>query len=400
VGRILRGLILLRDEVSSEAANSAEHPMNFLLAEDFSFSFPRAGELREGQVVANLNNTVLIDIGAKSEGIILNSEVESLDSAMREKLAVGNSVPVIVVDPENQDGNMILSYVKAVEEEDWAMAQSYLESQDTYETAIIGFNKGGLLVQFGTIRGFVPMSLLGPQRRSNVSRLSPEEQLRSNINEKLIARVIEVDRSRNRLILSERAAQKEIRAAERANLLSELQIDEVREGKVVNLADFGAFVDIGGLEGLVHVSEMSWQRIGHPSEVLDVGDVIQVMIIKVDLDRGRVALSIKRLEDDPWTSIEERYKEGDLVEVTITKLTKYGAFAHINDDFALEGLIHISEISEDRTVEPEDVLDSGQIVAARIIRVDAEQRQLGLSMKRVASDQFVEADLAMARDQD
>lgn len=391
---------MLRDEVSGEAANSAEHPMNFLLAEDFSFSFPRAGELVEGQVVANLNNTVLVDIGAKSEGIILNSEVESLDSVMRERLAVGNSVSVIVVDPENQDGNMILSYVKAVEEEDWSMAQSYLESQDTYETAIIGFNKGGLLVQFGTIRGFVPMSLLGPQRRSNVSRLSPEEQLRSNINEKLIARVIEVDRSRNRLILSERAAQKEIRAAEKANLLSELQIDEVREGKVVNLADFGAFVDIGGLEGLVHVSEMSWQRIGHPSEVLNVGDVIQVMIIKVDLDRGRVALSIKRLEDDPWTSIEERYKEGDLVEVTITKLTKYGAFAHINDDFALEGLIHISEISEDRTFEPEDVLDTGQIVAARIIRVDAEQRQLGLSMKRVASDQFVEADLAMARDQD
>jgi small subunit ribosomal protein S1 len=230
--------------------------------------------------------------------------------------------------------------------------------------------------------------------------LSLEEQLRSNIDEKLIARVIEVDRSRNRLILSERAAQKEIRAAERANLLSELQVDEVREGKVVNLADFGAFVDIGGLEGLVHVSEMSWQRIGHPAEVLSVGDVIQVMIIKVDLDRGRVALSLKRLEDDPWTSIEERYKEGDLVEVTITKLTKYGAFAHINDDFALEGLIHISEISEERTVEPEDVLATGQIVAARIIRVDAQQRQLGLSMKRVASDQFVEADLAMARDQD
>ncbi len=214
-----------------------------------------------------------------------------------------------------------------------------------------------------------------------------------------MARVIEVDRSRNRLILSERAAAKEIRKEQRKQILGQLEEGDVCEGRVVNLADFGAFIDIGGLEGLVHLSELSWKRVNHPSELLEIGDDVSVHVLNVDRERGRVALSLKQLEPDPWEKVEETYSEGQLVEVTVSKLTKYGAFARINDEYELEGLIHISELSEDRVNHPRDVVQKGEVIAVRIIRVDSDQRQLGLSLKQVASDRFIEADLAMVEEQ-
>jgi small subunit ribosomal protein S1 len=202
------------------------------------------------------------------------------------------------------------------------------------------------------------------------------------------------------LILSERAAMKEIRAAQRATLLDELQEGDVREGYVVNIADFGAFVDIGGVQGLVHLSELSWKRISHPSEVVSVGDTIDVVVISVDIERGRVALSLKRMQPDPWSIVNEAYEVGALVEVTITKITNYGAFARLNDDYALEGLIHVSEMANEHIEHPQDVVEKGQIVAARIIRIDSQQRQLGLSIKQVASAEYMEADLAAASNAD
>ncbi|NIP25035.1 MAG: S1 RNA-binding domain-containing protein, partial [Gammaproteobacteria bacterium] len=161
----------------------------------------------------------------------------------------------------------------------------------------------------------------------------------------------------------------------------------------------GAFIDIGGLEGLVHLSELSWKRVNHPSELLEIGDDVSVHVLNVDRERGRVALSLKQLEPDPWEKVEETYSEGQLVEVTVSKLTKYGAFARINDEYELEGLIHISELSEDRVNHPRDVVQKGEVIAVRIIRVDSDQRQLGLSLKQVASDRFIEADLAMVEEQ-
>jgi small subunit ribosomal protein S1 len=371
--------------------------MSFLLADDFDLSFPSAGEIREGEVVAHRNNEILVDIGAKSEGIIPNSEVDTMDSETKAVLAVGNNIPVYIVNPDDNDGNIILSYAKAMEEEDWNKAQSLFETQDVYEGKVIGFNKGGVLIKMGMVRGFVPASQLDNNRRYNNNQ-SNEERLRLLVGEEIITRVIEVDRSRNRLILSERAAAKEIRQAQRKQVLVHLEEGDVCEGRVVNLAEFGAFIDIGGLEGLVHLSELSWKRVNHPSELLTVGDLVQVHVLNVDRERGRVALSLKQLEPDPWEIVDETYQEGQLVEVTISKLTKYGAFARLNDEYELEGLIHISELSEDRVNHPRDVVHKGQTVAVRVIRVDTEQRQLGLSLKQVASDRFIESDLAMAED--
>jgi small subunit ribosomal protein S1 len=218
------------------------------------------------------------------------------------------------------------------------------------------------------------------------------------VGETITAKVIEVDRGRNRLILSERAAMKEIRAAQRERVLENIEVGETLPGKIVNLADFGAFVDIGGIEGLVHLSELSWKRVDHPSEILNVGDDVEVYVINIDEERFRVGLSLKRLEPDPWTIIRSVYSEGELVEATVTNLTRYGAFARINDDYALEGLIHVSELAEEHVEHPQDIVRKGQVVAARIIRIDPEQRQLGLSLKQVASPKFMEADLAMAGD--
>lgn len=382
------------EQLTGSAAESAEHPMNFVLSDDFDLGFPQTGEIREGQVVAHRSNEILVDIGAKSEGIISGREVETMDSETRDLLAVGNMVSVYIVDPDDQDGNIILSFSKAMEEEDWQKAQELMDSQEVYEGRVIGYNKGGVLVRLGRVRGFVPASQLSSTRKFGNVRSSTEDRLREIVGEEILTRVIEVDRSRNRLILSERAATKEIREAQRAKLLEELSEGDVRDGRVVNLADFGAFVDIGGLEGLVHLSELSWKRVNHPSEVLKLGGHVQVYVLNVDRERNRVALSLKKLEPDPWTNIDNMYQEGQLVEVTITKLTKYGAFARLDDDYELEGLIHISEMSEDRVNHPRDIVHKDQVVTARIIRIDAEQRQLGLSIKQVTSDQYLDADLS------
>jgi small subunit ribosomal protein S1 len=310
-------------------------------------------------------------------------------------LAVGSEIFVYVVDPEDKDGNIILSYTKAIEEQDWITAKELLDNQEAYQGKVVGYNRGGLLIKMGQVRGFVPASQLSLSRQISSTGETTEEQLRKIVGQKIYAKVIEVDRSRNRLILSERAATKEMRESQRLHLLDNLKEGEVREGRIVNLADFGAFVDIGGIEGLVHLSELSWKRVNHPGEKLKLGDQVKVYVLNVDQERQRVALSMKRLEADPWNNMGAQYQVGQLVEATITKLTKYGAFARINDEYELEGLIHISELSADHVKHPRDMVQKGDIVAARIIRIDSEQRQLGLSLKRVASDDFVEADLAL-----
>lgn len=368
------------------------HPMDFLLTQELNL--PAVGEIRRGQVVQHSENFILIDLGAKSEGIIIGDELTSLDKETLEQLAVGASVRVYVVDIEDNSGNIVLSYRKAAQENDWEDAADLLKSQDIYKTKIIGFNRGGVLVKVGHIRGFIPNSQLSRENQAK-NKEDFEKHFQSLIGRKITTKVIEVDRKRNRLILSERAASQEIRKARREALLQELKVGDVCDGKVVNLADFGAFVDIGGIEGLVHLSELSWKRTNDPSEVIQVGDKVKVSVLKIDEDQKRLALSIKRLQPDPWSLLEEHYRFGQLVEVTITKITKFGAFARLNDDYELVGLIHISELSEDHIENPHEIVKPSQKVTVRIIRIDTEQRQLGLSLKQVSSDKFIEADMEM-----
>lgn len=369
--------------------------MDFLLGEELGLEVPKAGEIRKGEVIEHHKNAILVDIGAKSEGIIVGSELDEIRDHERDDLAVGNEILVYIVDPEDDEGNVILSYAKAVEERDWQTVQKLADDGETYQGKVVGHNKGGLLVQVGRLQGFMPISQLSIDRNFDRNH-STAAQLQTIVGEKIVAKVLEVDRSRNRLILSERAATREKRAARREALLQELEPGEVRDGRVVNLTDFGAFVDLGGLEGLVHISELSWKRVNKPGDVVQIGDQVQVYVLDVDQERQRVALSLKRLQTDPWTIADELYEEGQLVEATVTKLAQFGAFARIMDDYELEGLIHVSELAEGRVGHPKEVVRPGDVVTLRIIRVDPEQRQIGLSLKQVASAEYMEVDMQMA----
>ena len=373
----------------------SSHPMDFLLDEEFDL--PAAGETRKGWVVAHRNNEILVDIGAKSEGIIPMAEVQTLDAATRDQLAMGNEVYVYVVSLEDNQGNLIVSFTKAIEHQDWSRMEHCLRAKEACEGRIAGHNKGGLLVQIGQLRGFVPKSQFSRERQQ-ATQQSPSA-LQKSVGQSILVKVVEVDIEKNRLILSEKDAASEIRQGKRARLLSEIKEGDVFDGRVINLANFGAFVDIGGLEGLIHLSEISWKRINNPNEVLKTGQEVKVQVLSIDQDKERLALSLKRLQPDPWTTIDEHYQVGQVFEATLTKLAPYGAFARLHDDYQLEGLIHISEISETHITHPRDIVKVGQVVSVRIIRIDVEQRQLGLSIRQVASPKFVESDLALLSNQ-
>jgi len=370
-----------------------EHPMSFLLTGDVYL--PSAGEIRPGRIVAFRSNEILVDIGAKSEGVIPSQETSTYDAATKAQLQEGEEILVFIANDEDQNGNIILSFRRAAEERDWQVANDLFESQEAMETEIVGFNKGGVLVSVGQLRGFVPNSQLRRDRLQYIDSDNKQRSYQALVGQPMLAKVIEVDRPRNRLILSEQAASREIRQARKTELFGSLTEGTVCDGVVVNLADFGAFVDIGGVEGLVHLSEMSWKRTQKPADLLQKGDKVKVQVLSVDQERQRVALSMKRLEADPWTRIEELYRVGQLVEAEITRLTKFGAFARVDDDYQLEGLIHISELADDRVEQARDVVKPGDRVTVRIIRLDSKQRQVGLSLRQVASDKYIEEDLAM-----
>jgi small subunit ribosomal protein S1 len=319
--------------------------------------------------------------------------VDQLDDEAREEISIGKEITVYVVNPEDQTGNILLSYVRALEEKDWVYAESLLASGETLEGKIIGFNKGGVIIPVGQLRGFVPASQVSLLRRLDSSGSTPEQRWGSMIEEPITVSVIEVDRERRRLILSERVALQETRESLKERLLDELNEGDVRTGRVTSLADFGAFVNIDGADGLVHLSEISWERIEHPREVLKVGQEVEVKVIGIDRERKRIGLSIRQLQEDPWVKKIEHIKEGQLVEGTITHLTKFGAFARLDED--LEGLIHISEISEQRVTHPKEVLHEGDVVSLRVIKIEPERHRIGLSLRKVDSPAYTDFDWKM-----
>jgi small subunit ribosomal protein S1 len=309
-----------------------------------------------------------------------------------ETLKPGSQIPVYVINTRDVNGNILLSVNRALEELDWKKAEEYRVSQDVYESHISGYNKGGLIVRFGRVRGFVPQSQIGADRRQGMEGETPEERWGAMVNEAIAVKVMEVDRSRNRLILSERAAAREVRESRKESLISDLQVGDVRVGRVVSLVDFGVFVDIGGAEGLVHLTELSWQHLTHPKELVKVGQEVKVEVISIDPKRKRIGLSMKRQEADPWDAVAINYSIGQLVQGTITKLTKFGAFAQIVDAPEIEGLIHISELSEQRVNHPREVVNEGDTLTLRVVKMDIENRRLGLSLKRVNSAEYLDMD--------
>lgn len=379
-----------------ESKDQSSNKMEALLAEEgLTIDFPKRGEIRKGTIASISDGQILVSVGAKSEGILAGKELDSIDDETVESWEVGDEIKVYVVTPEDSNGNLILSFTRALEEENWQTAEELLESEDSYTSKIEGYNKGGLLVPLGTIRGFVPASQIGLGRRLTITGNSPEERYSEMVGEEIEVCVIEVDRDRRRLILSERAASSETRDSIKERVIDELEEGEIRTGRVTSLADFGAFVNINGADGLVHLSELSWDHINHPSEVLEVGQEIKVKVISIDEDRKRIGLSIRRLKDDPWEDQIEELTEGQLVEGKITRLTNFGAFARLLlDDVEgdLEGLIHISEISERRIEHPKEILHEGDVVTLRIIKIEEDTHRIGLSMRRVDSPAYTDLD--------
>ena len=376
-----------------QSTNNHQTMESLLNEQDLNVDLPQSGEIRTGVIASIGPSQILVSIGAKSEGVVSGRELEQLTAEEREALKVGQEVPVFVLNPEDANGNVVLSLKRAQEQISWDNVEKLVTSDEVVDSKVMGFNKGGLIVGVEGLRGFVPSSQISAMRRSQSSGDTPEQRWQKMIGQPITVRVIEVDRERRRLILSERAASTESRQSIKERVIEELEEGKVYTGRVTSLANFGAFININGADGLVHLSELSWEHIDHPREVLEVGQEVKVKVINVDKEKKRIGLSVRALQEDPWRSRVEKYSVGQLVEGVITRLTKFGAFARLEGD--IEGLIHISEISDHRIEHPKEVLKEGEVKSLRVIRIDPDQHRIGLSLRKVDSAAFADKDFKL-----
>jgi len=362
--------------------------MEELLAEqDTDIKSFKHGDVVEGQVVRIDKDEILVDIGAKSEGVVSNRELFGRHGGGEGQapLNIGDTVLVYVLQPESPEGHAVLSLRRAGLERKWRAMQEQFEAGVIIEAPVIDHNKGGLIVDCG-IRGFVPISQIVdfPRRPQNDQPRDAAqeiaEKLQPFVGRKLRLKILEVNRKANRLILSEKVALYEERREKRDELFSSLQVGQKVTGTVRSIAPFGVFIDLGGIDGLVHKSELSWNKVNNPEAGYKVGDEVEAEVIDINHERGRISLSIRRLQPDPWHSTVADFKVGDIIDGTVTKLVNFGAFVRVRD--GLEGLIHISELSHQRVAHPGDVVHEGQQLKLKIISLESERHRLGLSLKQ------------------
>jgi small subunit ribosomal protein S1 len=332
----------------------------------------KEGDILEGTVVKIDRDEVLLDIGYKSEGVIPTKELSIRhDVDPGQVVKVGDEVEALVLQKEDKEGRLILSKKRAQYERAWGRIEEVMQSGGTIKGPVIEVVKGGLILDIG-LRGFLPASLVDLRR---VRDLHPF------VGTELEAKIIELDRNRNNVVLSRRAFLEESQSEGRKKFLESLQKGERRKGTVSSIVNFGAFVDLGGVDGLVHVSELSWKHVDHPSEVVQVGQEVEVEVLDVDLERERVSLSLKATQEDPWKEFERKYSAGEIIDGQVTKLVPFGAFVRVAA--GIEGLVHISEISEQHIETPESVLSVGDEVRVKVIEVDVPRRRISLSMRQV-----------------
>jgi small subunit ribosomal protein S1 len=330
------------------------------------------GDVVTGRVVRIDNDEVLVDIGYKSEGVIPSAELsirKSIDPS--EEVSLGEQVDALVLTKEDQDGRLILSKKRARFEKAWRRIEGAAESGEPVEGQVIEVVKGGLIIDLG-VRGFLPASLVDIRRVPNLDEY---------MGQKIETKVIELNRSRNNVVLSRRAVLEEQRKEDRERILDRLQPGQVVEGKISNIVDFGAFVDLEGIDGLIHISELSWSHVNHPSEILSIGDPVTVKVLDIDRDRQRISLGLKQTQEDPWQRVVDTYNVGDELEGTVTKVVTFGAFVEILD--GVEGLVHISELAQHHVDSPRELIQPGDLVRVKILEIDSERRRLSLSIKRV-----------------
>jgi small subunit ribosomal protein S1 len=352
------------EEQSTTAAPAIDYDSTFVYFEE--------GDVVSGKVVRIDRDEVLVDIGYKSEGVIPSHELSIRKSVdPHDEVELGEDVDALVLTKEDQDGRLILSKKRARFEKAWRTIERAAESGEAVTGTVIEVVKGGLIVDLG-VRGFLPASLVDIRRVQNLDEF---------MGQKIECRVIELNRSRNNVVLSRRAVLEEERKEQRQEILDRLQPGMIVEGAISNIVDFGAFVDLNGIDGLIHISELSWSHVNHPSEILNIGDVVPVKVLDIDRDRQRISLGLKQTQEDPWQRVVNTYRVGDELEGTVTKVVAFGAFVEILD--GVEGLVHISELAHHHVENPREVVDPGQEVKVKILEIDAERRRLSLSVKRV-----------------
>ena len=361
---------MVQIETASETRDLS--PEELKEAIEASLKLFNEGDILEGTVVRIDRDEVLLDIGYKSEGVIPTKELSIRhDVDPSQVVKVGDQVEALVLQKEDKEGRLILSKKRAQYERAWGRIEEVMQSGGTIKGPVIEVVKGGLILDIG-LRGFLPASLVDLRR---VRDLHPF------VGTELEAKIIELDRNRNNVVLSRRAFLEESQSEGRKKFLESLQKGERRKGTVSSIVNFGAFVDLGGVDGLVHVSELSWKHVDHPSEVVQVGQEVEVEVLDVDLERERVSLSLKATQEDPWKEFERKYSAGEIIDGQVTKLVPFGAFVRVAA--GIEGLVHISEISDQHIETPESVLSVGQEVRVKVIEVDVPRRRISLSMRQV-----------------
>jgi small subunit ribosomal protein S1 len=349
------------------------------LEQDLDLDLPGRGDLREGVIVEIRPSELLVNVGSKRDGVVPQSDLARLDPDFVKNLHEGQTVDVVISKQPDDDGIFVLSMADALQQRDWVRAQELMDSGEITTHKVVGYNKGGLTVEFNHLRGFVPASHIVDMPR-NLSEDQRRIELENRIGQSMRLKVIEVERRRRRLVMSESLAEREYQASRREELFKTLSVGDIITGEVRSLRPFGAFIDIGGADGLLHVSEIGWSNINHPREALEVGQTIDVQVIRIDSDNQRIGLSRKRLLANPWDSVEERYQPGDVVDTTITRIVDFGAFAELEP--GIEGLIHISEIADIAVAEPLKTIRVGDHVQAKVLRVDRKRQRVGLSLRQ------------------
>ncbi len=363
------------------AVNDIGTEEEILAAIDETIKYFNDGDIVEGTVVKVDRDEVLLDIGYKTEGVILARELSiKHDVDPDEVVAVGDQVEALVLQKEDKEGRLLLSKKRAQYERAWGEIEKIKEEDGVVSGTVIEVVKGGLILDIG-LRGFLPASLVEMRR---VRELGPY------IGRQLDAKIIELDKNRNNVVLSRRAWLEQSQSEVRSNFLNTLQKGQVRRGVISSIVNFGAFVDLGGVDGLVHVSELSWKHIDHPSEVVEVGQPVEVEVLDVDMDRERVSLSLKATQEDPWQAFARQHAIGQVVPGQVTKLVPFGAFVRVED--GIEGLVHISELAQRHVEMPEQVVKVGSDVFVKVIDIDLERRRISLSLKQANEGMDPESD--------
>ncbi|NDJ51963.1 MAG: S1 RNA-binding domain-containing protein [Chloroflexi bacterium] len=345
---------------------------------EYSFEEPERGEIRDGEILEIRSNEIVVDVDAKQDGIVTSKDIEHIPSEVLNRLAVGDVIPVYVINPQDRDGNLVVSINLGLQGQDWDRASDLLESGDLVPCDVVGHNKGGLLVRFGRLEGFVPAShlidlptgLSGDERRNNMEDF---------IGMSLDLKVIEVNQARRRLILSQREAQREQRLANKDRLIEKLAVGDVVKGRVTGIRDFGVFVDLGGADGLIHVSELAWHRVPHPRDVVNLGDELDVYVLELDEDNQRIALSRCRTFPDPWSIVDETYQVGDVVKGRVSNVVDFGAFVVLPD--GIEGLLHVTEMADGQLTEPHSYVQRGDNVTIKVVHIEPDRKRIGFTQK-------------------